>query len=81
MKMLDLKKITSSESLDLQKMILLEEIRKSSKRLKSKAYGTVMPQNRQLMNSDIGIVKYAAWGISIYKAYQSIRHLIKKIRR
>ncbi len=70
--------ITSPQALKLEKMRVKSEIQRSSTRLTKKTKLAVLPKNQSLMQSDISYIRYAAWMITAYKTYCSIRKIFRR---
>ena len=73
--------INSVEGLQLEKLRTKGEIERSMDRLRKDAKRTVLPQDTSLMHSPLGVVRYAAYGITAYKTYNAITYLLKLLGR
>ena len=69
----DYKKIKSQDALELAKYMVLDDIHKSTKRMKLYSQNAIMPQDKSLMHSEVGLVRFAAYCITAYKTLKTTR--------
>ena len=75
------KKIKSQDALELAKMMGLNDIHKSTKRMKFYSQNAVMPQDKSLMHSEVGIVRFAAYCITAYKTLKTTRKALGFLKK
>lgn len=74
---MDYQSITCIEDLKREKRYTMSDIRRSSKRLRSRVQQTVFPEDTSLMQSPVGVVRYAAYGITAFKSYNAFVNLLR----
>ena len=79
--MMDYTKVTSIESLQLEKYKLRHELNKSAKRFKRSASYVLMPEDRSMLHSEWGWIRFLGYGITAYKTYQSVRKVLGLFRK
>ena len=74
---MDYQSITCIEDLKREKRYTMKDIHRSSKRLRSRVQQTVFPEDTSLMQSPVGVVRYAAYGITAFKSYNAFVKLLR----
>ena len=74
---MDYRTITNLEDLKREKAQTLHAIGFTSKQMKQQMRHTVLPKDTSLIQSPIGMVRYAAYGITAYKSYNAFTQFLK----
>ncbi len=74
---MDYQSITCIEDIKREKHRVMADIRQSSHRLRISVQQTVFPEDTSLMQSPIGVVRYAAYGITAFKSYNAFVKLLR----
>ncbi|MCR4612855.1 MAG: hypothetical protein K5778_02515 [Bacteroidaceae bacterium] len=74
---MDYQSITCIEDLKREKRHTMNDIHRSSKRLRTRVQQTVFPEDTSLMQSPVGVVRYAAYGITAFKSYNAFVKLLR----
>ena len=74
---MDYQSITCIEELKREKRHTLSDIHRSSKRLRNRVQETIFPEDTSLMQSPVGVVRYAAYGITAFKSYNAFVKLLR----
>lgn len=74
---MDYQSITCIEDLKREKRHTMSDIHRSSKRLRTRVQQTVFPEDTSLMQSPVGVVRYAAYGITAFKSYNAFVKLLR----
>lgn len=74
---MDYQNITCIEDLKREKRHVMTDIRHSSRRLRNRVQETIFPEDTSLMQSPVGVVRYAAYGITAFKSYNAFVKLLR----
>lgn len=80
MKKFDYRKITSPEALALEKWKTQAELQECARQMRNSARLAVLPADRSLMHSEVGVVRLAAYGITAWKTFQTVRRFLTYFR-